>query len=78
MPFRITKMHAGASGCRFALQKCMPERPDAVSHYKNACRRAPDAQTTIFVVRTQLVVRVAQTVLFVVFGGFRALEPLRV
>ena len=37
-PLRTTKMHAGASGCHFALQKCMPERPDAVSHYKNACR----------------------------------------
>ena len=39
--WNITKMHAthaGASRHRFALQKCMPEHPDTVSHYKNACR----------------------------------------
>ena len=35
----ITKMQTGASRRRFALQKCMPERPSAVSHYGNACRR---------------------------------------
>ena len=35
----ITQMHAGAPKRHFASQKCMPERPDTVSHYKNnACR----------------------------------------
>ena len=37
-PFHIIKMHAGASGHRFAQQKCMPERPDVVLHCKNACQ----------------------------------------
>ena len=69
-----SREHAKAE-CTIFIERNAPRRSNHCICSVWGCR---DAQSTIFVERKQLAVRVAETTIFVVFGSFWALKPLRV